>query len=186
MTASVNMRMRIIALGGLLAALVLGAATMTLSRGSDENEAPATAVRAAADPAAPAAGTTRSPAATPAPSAKAVTPPPPPPARPDSGLPVRVANALLIHEVIVVSLVSPSSPLDKLAAAEASAGAKRAGVGFVKIEVADRQAMKRLTAELQVRHTPSVLVFTRPDRLFIQVKGFADRETVAQAATNAS
>ncbi len=76
--------------------------------------------------------------------------------------------------------------VDELAAAEAGAGAKRAGVGFVTIEVADRQAMKRLTAELQVRHTPSVLVFTRPDRLFIQVKGFADRETVAQAATNAS
>ena len=35
-------------------------------------------------------------------------------------------------------------------------------------------------------HTPSLLVFTRPDRVFIQVKGFADRETVAQAAANAS
>lgn len=185
MTVSVNMRMRIIALGGLLAALILGAAAMTLGRGSDENEAPAVAVRAGTDPVAPAAGPARSPApAPPAPSAKAVTPPPS--VRPDSGLPVRVANALLTHEVVVVSLVSSSSALDELAAAEASAGAKRAGVGFVKIAVADRQDLKRLTAELQVRHTPSVLVFARPDRLFIQVKGFADRETVAQAATNAS
>jgi hypothetical protein len=195
------MRIRIIALGGLLAALLLGAGTFMMSRSStDPGSEPSTATvlpnpkpkpegSSAEGKAAEAAGA-EAPAASatakPKPQAPAAAPEAEPAVDPATGLPAPVAEALQIHQVVVLSLVSPGSAVDQLAAAEASAGAKRAGVGFVKIAVADRQDLKRLTAELQVRHTPTVLVFTRPDRLFVQVKGFADRETVAQAATNAS
>jgi hypothetical protein len=199
MTATMSMRVRIIALAGLLSALLLGAGTFMMSRSStNPGSEPSTATvlpkpkpkaegSSAEGKAAEAAGA-EAPAAssTTKPQASAASPEAVPAVDPATGLPAPVAEALQIHQVVVLSLVSPGSAVDQLAAAEASAGAKLAGVGFVKIAVADRQDLKRLTAELQVRHTPTVLVFTRPDRLFVQVKGFADRETVAQAATNAS
>jgi hypothetical protein len=191
------MRVRIIALAGLLAALLLGAGTFMMSRSStDPGSEPSTS--AVAPKSKPNVSTVEGGAAAPVeaeakavspvtePQASAASPEAAPAVDPATGLPAPVAKALQTHHVVVLSLVSPGSAVDQLAAAEASAGAKRAGVGFVKITVADRQDLKRLTAELQVRHTPTVLVFTRPDRLFVQVKGFADRETVAQAATNAS
>lgn len=197
MTATASMRIRIIALGALLAALLLGAGTFMMSRSStDPGSEPSTAAvvqkpkanvpspEGEAAPAVKAQAKAASPATTP--QASPASPESVSAVDPATGLPAPVAKALQTHEVVVLSLVSPGSAVDQLAAAEASAGAKRAGVGFVKITVADRQDLKRLTAELQVRHTPSVLVFTRPDRLFVQVKGFADRETVAQAAANAS
>ncbi len=193
MTATVTMRIRIIALGGLLAALLLGAGTFMMSRSSTEagsEPSTAAAVQTPASkrdgaPAVEAETKNASPVTKPQ-ASPAASPEAEPAVDPATGLPAPVAKALQTHEVVVLSLVSPGSAVDQLAAAEASAGARRAGVGFVKITVADRQDLKRLTAELQVRHTPSVLVFTRPDRLFVQVKGFADRDTVAQAATNAS
>jgi cytoskeletal protein RodZ len=197
MTATVSMRIRVVALVGLLAALLLGAGTFMMSRSStDPGSEPSTAaVVEKPKPNVPSAEAEAAPAAkAEAKAASPVTKPQAAPASPETapavdiatGLPAPVAKALQTHEVVVLSLVSPGSAVDELAAAEASAGAKRAGVGFVKITVADRKDLTRLTAELQVRHTPSVLVFTRPDRLFVQVKGFADRDTVAQAATNAS
>lgn len=102
-----------------------------------------------------------------------------------SRLPTPIADALALHEVVVVSLVSPTASVDALALREARAGASLAGAGFVRIPVVSQSDMKKLTAVADLRHTPAVLVFTRPDRLFLQVKGFADRQTVAQAAKNA-
>ena len=197
MTATVSMRIRVIALAGLLAALLLGAGTFMMSRSStDPGSEPSTAavLQKPKSNVPPAEGEAAPAAKAEAKAASPVTKPQAAPSSPESeaavdpatSLPGPVAKALQTHEVVVLSLVSPGSAVDQLAAAEASAGAKRAGVGFVKITVADRKDLTRLTAELQVRHTPSVLVFTRPDRLFVQVKGFADRDTVAQAATNAS
>lgn len=185
MTANISMRVRIIALGGLLAALLVGAATFMMSGSdSDAAEAPVTIParpkpqNTVTEPAA------RPPATKPQPGVAA--PVVETVAAPVDGIPAGVVKALALHEVVVVSVVSPNAPLDKLAAAEAQAGAKRAGAGFVKVEVTNARDLKRLTADLRVRHTPSLLIFTRPDQVFIQVKGFADRETVAQAAANAS
>ena len=180
MTANISMRIRIIALAGMLAALLLGAATFMMS-GSDS---------AAADTPAPAPTRPQTPESVSPTKPRATTPTSPAPvepvAKPVTGIPASVVKALAVRDVVVVSLVSPNAPVDELAAAEAQAGAKRAGAGFVKVVVADKQDLKRLAAELRVRHTPTLLVFVRPDRVFVQVKGFADRQTVAQAAANAS
>ena len=184
MTANISMRIRIIALGGLLAALLIGAATFMMSGSdSDAPEASASATPAPARPQGTETQAATPQASTPTPTAAA---PVETVAAPVSDIPAAVVTALALHDVVVVSLVSPNAALDQLAAAEARAGAKRAGAGFVKVEVANRKDLRRMTAELGIRHTPTLLVFVRPDRLFVQVKGFADRETVAQAATNAS
>jgi hypothetical protein len=102
-----------------------------------------------------------------------------------NGLPLSLAAALKRHQVVVVSLVVPGGSVDELANAEAQAGARDAGVGFVTIDVLDRKQGGPLAAKLGVLEAPAVLVYRRPDTLFVQLEGFADRETVAQAAANA-
>jgi hypothetical protein len=103
-----------------------------------------------------------------------------------SGLPPTVARALLDHHVVVVSLFSPRAKVDGTALSEARAGAEAADAGFVRINVLRQREIAALNAKLGVMYDPTVLVFRRPYELFVQLDGFADRETVAQAATDAA
>jgi len=73
----------------------------------------------------------------------------------------------------------------KSSRAEAEAGAGDAGAGFVTLDALHAKQGGALTAKLGVLEAPAVLVYRRPDSLFVQLEGFADRETVAQAALNA-
>ena len=77
------------------------------------------------------------------------------------GLPVAVARALQKHSVVVVSLSSPRSDLDKLSSAEARAGAAASNAGFVSINVFHQRAGIPLLHKLGVVDTPAVLVVTR-------------------------
>ncbi len=110
------------------------------------------------------------------------------------GMPAALALALQSHEVVVVSLFAPRSAVDAMATAEAKQGASLAGAGFVALDVSDEKVVSPLTALLtgaltaadRVLDGPAVLVFQRPKSLFVRFNGFADRDTVAQAATNAA
>ena len=102
------------------------------------------------------------------------------------GVPPAVRRALAAHRVVVVSLRAPRVALDELALAEARAGAAAAGAGFVALNVRNEREMRPLTALLGVPDDPTVLVFERPSKAFVQMPGFVDRETVAQAAANAA
>jgi hypothetical protein len=110
------------------------------------------------------------------------------------GMPAALAHALALHDVVVVSLSAPRSAVDALAPDEAQHGAALAGAGFVMFNVADEQIVSPLTSLLTGAQTaadrvldgPAVLVFQRPRTLFVRFNGFADRDTVAQAATNAA
>jgi hypothetical protein len=109
------------------------------------------------------------------------------------GMPAALAAALASHPVVVVSLYAPRSSVDELATAEARHGAALAGAGFVAFNVADEKIVAPLsslltgapTAADRVLDGPAVLVFQRPRTLFVRLNGFADRDTVAQAAANA-
>ena len=109
------------------------------------------------------------------------------------GMPAALASALASHPVVVVSLYAPRSSVDELATAEARHGAALAGAGFVAFSVADEKIVSPLsslltgapTAADRVLDGPAVLVFQRPRTLFVRLNGFADRDTVAQAAANA-
>jgi hypothetical protein len=122
------------------------------------------------------------------------------------GLPASLVAALTAHPVAVVALYqvertstaaerlaarTGSSPgaavgIDRLALAEAQAGAHDAHAGFVGVDVFRRADAEPLTKLLGVLQDPAVLVFKRPGTVFVQLNGYADRDTIAQAATNAA
>ena len=103
-----------------------------------------------------------------------------------AGLPNVIATALGRHQTVVVSLYNPYSEVDGIAFAEARAGAKNAGVGFVPLNVLSEAQVGKLTQLLGLLPDPGLLVYIRPGTLVAKISGFADKETVAQAAQNAA
>ena len=122
------------------------------------------------------------------------------------GLPAVLVRALNAHPVVIVALyqadrtATPAERLaartgasadaavgiDRLALAEAQQGAHDAHSGFVGINVFRQADAAPLTKLLGVLQDPAVLVFRRPGTMFVQLNGFADKDTVAQAAANAA
>jgi hypothetical protein len=196
-TFTLSPPVRIAALIGVLAAVLIGGGMTMLGRGG-ETEAVAHAINphpfgmkktpAAATPAKKPAVTAGKPNAT------AVAPPVrKTPTRPsaavvalEAGLPLPIAKALGQHSVVVVSLYNPYSQVDGIAFAEARAGARLAGVGFVPLNVLSRAEVGKLTELLGLLPNPGLLVYVRPSTLAAKLSGFADKETVAQAAHNAA
>lgn len=149
----------------------------------------ATPVRAKAKAKVPAARKSAAPASKPtaAPKPAPVTSVAKPAAKPidTHGLPRVLAAALADSRVVVVGLYDPDSELDELSLAEARAGAKAAGVGFVALNVFAEAQSRPLVEKLGALENPGILVYRRPDTLYARISGFADSETVAQAAANA-
>ena len=110
--------------------------------------------------------------------------PMPPPAQQD-GLPVALNAALARNHVVVVSLYAPRVELDNMALQEAKAGAAAAGAGFVALNVLSDAQSRQLTKQLGVLEDPGVLVYKRPGELVTRFSGFADKQTILQAARNA-
>jgi len=110
------------------------------------------------------------------------------------GMPAALALGLRSHDVVVVSLYTPGASVDSMATDEAREGAVLAGAGFVAFNVAHEKVVSPLAALLtgaptaaeRVLDGPAVLVFQRPNSLFVRFNGFTDRDTVAQAAVNAA
>ena len=176
--------------------LLVGMAGMLMLRTmgpSDEPVAVPAPVQAAAmkTPAkTPAAKTpaAKTPATTPKTPAKAAPAPvnAPEPQLPASGFPRVVDRALARHEVVVLSLVVPGARVDELAAAEAEAGAKLGGAGFLALNVLDESVARALLTKLEGVQDPTVVVVKRSGEIALELNGFVDRDTVAQAAANAS
>lgn len=105
------------------------------------------------------------------------------------GLPLAISRALAMHAVVVAVLYDPQARTDAISTAEAKAGAALAHAGFVQVNVLNRSEVQAIAEQLRVIHAPTVLVFRRPmpgePALYVQLSGFADKETVAQAAQNA-
>jgi hypothetical protein len=103
-----------------------------------------------------------------------------------AGLPNVIATALGWHHTVVVALYNPYAEVDGIDFAEARAGAKMAGVGFVPLNVLSEAEVGNLTQMLGLLPDPGLLVYIRPGTLVARISGFADKETVAQAAQNAA
>jgi hypothetical protein len=168
-----------------LAVLALGAGFFLMTRGQESSTAAPTLSAQELRQRAAAKGNTKAvrPRAARPKKAAARKPAPPPAA---NGLPGPVASALQRKGVVVVSLYAPNLPLDDMAVREARAGASAAGAGFVALNVLNEAQARPLTELLGVLEDPSVLVFRRPGEMFLRLSGFADQQTVAQAARNAS
>jgi hypothetical protein len=208
MTLSVSQPVRIAAICGLLFTVLVFGGLRTLggtgdSGSSDESslEAQIAQLSKRAKTEAP----TTAKAATPAPTAHHAAKPttkkpvvrPKPVPRPTvdlkaiaaaraAGLPEPLAQAFGRHGTVVVSLYDPYSQVDGTSFAEAKAGAALAGVGFVPLSVLSQRDVGKLTEQLGVLPDPGVLVYVRPSTLTVKIAGFADKETVAQAAENAA
>lgn len=211
MTLSVSPPIRIVAVLGLLLALAAALFSYTQGRSTDGTASPAAPVvkaSAASLPKAPIAAATEVAAAanakaaataaagravpaakpTPAPPAAPAAKPMPEPApvAPASGLPPSIDAALAANKVVVVSLYVPGAGVDEIATAEARAGAQLVGAGFVALNLFDETSSRLLLVKLGLLEGPSVLVFKRPGEVAVRMAGFADRETVAQAAASAA
>lgn len=205
MSLAVSPAVKVFALLGVLAALVLGGGMMLMGGQTEEDltvevvpanqssllDAAARAKKVAAKAKASAAA--KQAAATPAktkPAAKAL-----PAAKPkvktkpvaSNGLPTEIMVALRSHNVVVVSLWGTDGKIDVMSRDEAAAGAAASGAGFVPINVIQRSRLaEALTLKLGVMlRAPTVLFFTAGGTLANTLNGFNDRETVAQAALNA-
>lgn len=106
----------------------------------------------------------------------------------------RLDSLLARHHVVVVSLYAPKAAVDELARDEAEAGARLAGAGFMKVNIFSNAQTRPLLTLLgggasqadRLLDGPAVLIFQRPKNLFVRLGGYADKDTVAQAAINAS
>ena len=100
-------------------------------------------------------------------------------------LPLAIRRALAADQVVVVALYDPRAKIDGTALAEAREGANLAGSMFVAVDVRTH-AVDSLNASFGAVQDPAVLVLRPPDKLVVRIDGFADRDTVAQAAVNAA
>ena len=111
-----------------------------------------------------------------------------------AGVPTPLADALKRHGVVVLALVTPASQVDQLTLAEAKAGAAAAHVGFVAIDVSNNAQVAALSAlvgssadpQNRLLDAPAVLVFHRPQTLYVRLNGYSDAATIQQAAVNAA
>jgi hypothetical protein len=195
-TLTLSPPVRYAALLALLAALLIGGGTMLLGHGKTSAAAPLVIKHhpfgSGVKQALPAKTTPKSKATKPKPTAAAEA------ARKAAeqravvlaalaaGAPNPVAVALGRHQTVVVALYNPYSEVDGIAFAEARAGAKVAGVGFVPLNVLSQAQVGKLTQMLGLLPDPGLLVYIRPGTIVARITGFADKETVAQAAQNAA
>jgi hypothetical protein len=196
-TFTLSPPIRYAALLGLLAALLIGGGMTVLGHGESSVATPHVIKHHPFGPGVKKKGTVapkkHSATATKPKAAQAVTPAPKAALRPSAvaaalaaGLPNAIATALGRHQTVVVSLYNPYSEVDGIAFAEARAGAKIAGVGFVPLNVLSEAQVGKLTQMLGLLPDPGLLVYIRPGTLVARISGFADKETVAQAAQNAA
>jgi hypothetical protein len=111
--------------------------------------------------------------------------PKPHPAVAANGLPWAVAHALAREKVVVVAVVTPRSHVDGLALAEAKAAAAKSQVGFVQVNAFQQSQIGPLASKLTVDSNPAILVLRRPMDVSIQISGFADRDSIVQAISDA-
>jgi hypothetical protein len=210
---TVSPQIRVLAAVGLVAAVGLGASMMLLGRSSSKTETHAVSTQAAATTHATthAASTVATPAkhrhatVPPAKTTKHVSHAKPATAAHHkhvvrkhatrfhgnpvySNLPQALQWQLAHHKIVVVSVYNASSDVDSISVAEAHQGAVDAKVGFLLVNVLDNKVAGILTALLPgggLLPDPGVLIYRAPGDIALRLDGFADRDIVAQAATNA-
>ena len=205
MSTQISAPIKIVALIGLLASLAMGAWTFTAGRATTTSSADAgtsmsqdiAAAKSVAtkldahNKAAAGAKTQVAPAARAAAPAAAVPKQvahkaKPAPVKAPDGTPTTIASALRSHRVVVVLLVDPQSKIDSYSVGDARRGASRSHAGFLLVNVLRESQAAPFAEAYGVQSAPTVLFFARPGKLVQTLPGFADSETVEQAAVNAA
>ena len=116
-------------------------------------------------------------------AAPAPTPSPAPTPKPERKTPLE--HELDAHRTVVVVFHTRDADLDGAVVREARAGAAAADSGFLAVDVEKEGDVVDLAAEYEVLGAPTVLVLVRSGEVRSRFDGYVDRETVAQAVTNA-
>ena len=91
-------------------------------------------------------------------------------------------RALAKNKAVVVLFYTPAASYDTLQTREARAGAKAGGAGFLALDVSRDRKTAALATSYDVRDAPAILVFARGPRVAVRLDGYADRDTIEQAA----
>ena len=102
------------------------------------------------------------------------------------GTPTTIAGQLALYPVVIVLIYNPQAKVDEYSVLETKFGAKEAGVGFLAVNVLDQKQAAPFTTAYGVLQDPTVLFFKRPGKLALKLVGYADHDTIAQAAKNAA
>jgi hypothetical protein len=103
----------------------------------------------------------------------------------DANLPAPLRHALRSSREVVAVVTSPGVPGDLDAVREARAGATAAHVGFTVLDVTRAPIASALAAWAPQAVDPTVLIVKRPGTVAVELGGYADQDMVAQAALNA-
>jgi hypothetical protein len=107
------------------------------------------------------------------------------PAKPKPTPKTPLERALAKQKAVVVLFYTPAASYDTLQTREARAGAQAGGAGFLALDVSKDKKTAALATSYDVRDAPAILVFARGPRVAVRLDGYADRDTVQQAALNA-
>jgi hypothetical protein len=111
--------------------------------------------------------------------------PPPAPPKPKPEQKTALEKELVDHRVVVVVFHTPGADLDGEALREARAGAVASHAGFLAVDVTKETAVAEIAAEYEVLGSPTILVVVKSGEARSRFEGYVDRQTVAQAVTNA-
>lgn len=122
----------------------------------------------------------------PAPTTTDAAPPPAPPKpKPKPEQKTALEKELVEHRVVVVVFHTPGADLDGEGLREARAGAVASRAGFLAVDVTKETAVAEVATEYEVLGSPTILVVVRSGEAHARFEGYVDRQTVAQAVTNA-
>jgi thiol:disulfide interchange protein len=202
MSSQISAPIRIVALVGVLMALAVGAWTFLAgqkSSGTSSSAAPHEVGPVAQHPIAAAKAVASKlsahNAATAAGKPDAVAPEKPKPvthsvvkpvvAAPGAS-PTTIASVLRRHRVAVVLVYDPQAKIDRLSLGETQLGARRAHAGFLRVSVLKQRQVLPFAKTYGMLQVPTILFFARPGKVVQKLVGYADQDTVAQAALNAA
>ena len=172
MSFELSTPIKVVALAGLLVALLAGAfATMTMLRGQQHG-----------------ASNVQAPSARSSAPLKFSQTPKKATVRPiviDPNLPAPLRHSLRSSREVVAVVVSPAVPGDSDAVQQARAGARAAHVGFAVLDVTRAPIASALAMWAPQAVDPTVLVVKRPGTVAVELDGYADQDMVAQAALDA-
>jgi hypothetical protein len=103
---------------------------------------------------------------------------------PSSGFPLPVDRALRRNPVVVLMVYMPHASVDSLVRAEAKAGARASGAGFVAVSALSERLVRTIVAKTGVLPDPAVVVVRRPG-VVTATLSVTDRDTIAQAVAQA-
>jgi hypothetical protein len=176
---------RLVALVGVLAVLGGGMFVFKATQGGSSASAEPTLLHTSAKGRKPVHTTKPKPVATKPGTHKPAARPKHHPAVAANGLPWSVARALVRNPVVVVAVVAPGSHIDDVALGEAKAAAAQTNAGFVQVNAFAQAQIAPLASKVQITSSPAVLVMKRPTDVTIQIAGWADRDSIAQAVDDA-